>query len=194
MEAIDNQPISDGANRTGAVISRMDADENRMDAAVGRTNAATINNIAIINAQSIYIEGPSPYTRDHGQYVLVFQEALKAVATNTEVLPGTLRVLLYVLAIVESDNCFAVEVRDIAANTGYSIDTVERALKQLIQMCIICKKAGTRERSIYELSNKMLNPRMGLRKDTRKIRMDDLPELRAPDAVTPLIAAPIIDF
>ena len=54
-------------------------------------------------------------------------------------------------------------------------------------MHVICKKEGARNRSLYELSDKILNPRFAFKGNTRKLRKDDMPILLEPGTSAPLI-------
>lgn len=187
MNSIDSQDIGHANNRTGALEYRIRADENRTNAPNKRAGApnVVINNMAQINIQNIVYADRSSY--NNGHFIPVFQDAIRAIACNSSVKPGTRRVLDYILGTVDENNCFYEELSDIASNLGCSEDTVERAIKQLVSMHVICKKEGARDRSLYELSDKILNPRFAFKGNTRKLRKDDMPILLDPGAVVPLI-------
>lgn len=152
--------------------------------ASGNSTGVTIN-LAQINIQTIVYADSSSY--NNGHFTPVFQDAILAIACNPDVKPGTRRVLEYILGTVDENNCFNEELTDIANHLGCSEDTVERAIKQLVSMHIICKKEGARDRSLYELSDKILNPRFAFKGNTRKLRKDAMPVLLAPGTEAPLI-------
>lgn len=187
MNSIDSQDIGHANNRTGALEYRILAEENRMNAPDKRTGAPNVvfTNLAQINIQNVVYADRSSY--NNGHFIPVFQDAIRAIACNSSVKPGTRRVLDYILGTVDENNCFYEELSDIASNLGCSEDTVERAIKQLVSMHVICKKEGARDRSLYELSDKILNPRFAFKGNTRKLRKDDMPILLDPGAEVPLI-------
>lgn len=187
MSNIDFQGIDHINNRNVALESRNPAEGTRTDEQEIRTDApnVVINNMAQINIQHIVYSDRSSY--NNGHFIPVFQDAIRAIACNRYVKPGTRRVLDYILGTVDENNCFYEELTDIANNLSCSEDTVERALKQLVAMHIICKKEGARDRSLYELSDKILNPRFAFKGNTRKLRKDDMPVLLDPGAAAPLI-------
>ena len=187
MNSIDFQDIGHANNRTVAPEYRIPAEENRTNAPDKRTAApnVVITNLAQINIQNVVYADRSSY--NNGHFIPVFQDAIRAIACNQSVKPGTRRVLDYILGTVDENNCFYEELVDIANNLGCSEDTVERAIKQLISMHVICKKEGARDRSLYELSDKILNPRIAFKGNTRKLRKNDMPILLAPGTSAPLI-------
>lgn len=150
----------------------------------GTSNDVVIN-LAQINIQNIVYADRSSY--NNGHFIPVFQDAIRALACNQNVKPGTRRVLDYIIGTVDENNCFYEELGDIAKNLGCSDDTVERAIKQLVSMHIICKKEGARDRSLYELSDKILNPRFAYKGNTRKLRKDNMPILLDPKTSALLI-------
>lgn len=196
MNSFDSQEVECNASRTVAPENRILADEIRTCAPENRTAAPNviINNLAQINIQNVVYADRSSY--NNGHFIPVFQDAIRAIACNPFVKPGTLRVLDYILGTVDENNCFFQELADIASSIGCSEDTVERAIKQLVSMHVICKKEGARDRSLYELSDKILNPRLAFKGNTRKLRKDDMPVLLTPETVAPLIPSPHdnIDF
>lgn len=187
MESAEFQMVDTATNRTDALEPRNLADGNRTNAPDERTGAphVVITNLAQINIQNIVYTDRSSY--NNGHFIPVFQDAIRAIACNPDVKPGTLRILDYILGTVDENNCFYEELSDIANNLGCSEDTVERAIKQLVSMHVICKKEGARDRSLYELSDKILNPRFAFKGNTRKLRKDAMPILLDPGAVVPLI-------
>ena len=187
MNSIDSQDIGYADIRTVAPEYRIPAEENRTNAPEKRNDApnVVITNLAQINIQKVVYADRSSY--NNGHFIPVFQDAIRAIACNPDVKPGTRRVLDYILGTVDENNCFYEELADIANNLGCSEDTVERAIKQLVSMHIICKKEGARDRSLYELSDKILNPRFAFKGNTRKLRKDDMPILLEPGTSAPLI-------
>ena len=188
MKTADYQDSGNGLLRSDAETTRSTALKKRSNAADIRSDAQPTNvvvNLAQINFNTVVVSNTFSYK--NGAFIPVFQDAMRAFACNADVKPGTRRVLEYILGTVDENNCFSEELMDIADNLGCSVDTVERGLSQLIQMQIICKKAGARNRSRYELSDKILNPRMGFKGNTRKLSKNDLPLLLEPKEGTPLI-------
>jgi len=195
MENTEYQLLKDENNRNAAEICRNAAVEKSNAAEISRNAADSIRseaeakrvfvNMAQINVQAVVL--PQSATYKNGPFIPVFQDALKAFACNEEVKPGTRRVLEYILGSVDENNCFSEELCDIATNLRCSEDTVERAIKQLVAMHIICKKAGARDRSIYELSDKNLNPRLAFKGNTKNLRKEILPILLEPNGLVPLL-------
>ena len=188
MKKVELQRVGDGDCRSRAAEYRSDAAEYRNDAE-GDCNAAAkpgaVVNMAQININNIVVSNTAIYR--NGPFIPVFQDAIRAIACNTEVKPGTRRVLDYILGTVDENNCFNYGITDMASNLGCSVDTVERAMIQLVKMNIVCKKEGSRERSVYELSNKILNPRIAKKGNTRQLLKTDLPVLLDPTNGNPLI-------
>ena len=188
MKHIDYQDSGNNVIRNDAETTRNTALESRSNAADIRSDAQPTNvvvNLAQININNVVVSNTFSYK--NGAFIPVFQDAIRAFACNQEVKPGTRRVLEYILGTVDENNCFSEEINDIADNVGCSVDTVERGLSQLIQMQIICKKAGARNRSRYVLSDKILNPRMGFKGNTKKLCKNELPLLLDPQNGNPLI-------
>lgn len=187
MKNIESQDIGHADIRTVAPEYRIPAEENRTNAPDKRNDAPNVvfANLAQINIQNVVYSDRSSY--NNGRFIPVFQDAIRAIACNPSVKPGTRRVLDYIIGTVDENNCFYEELADIAINLGCSEDTVERAIKQLISMQVICKKEGARDRSLYELSDKILNPRIAFKGNTRKLRKEDMPILLEPGTSAPLI-------
>ena len=162
--------------------SRMGAAENRMDAATSRTGADI--NVAIINVGNLVINSPGPKSGYfNGRFIPVFQDPLLAITCNKNVKPGTLRVLLYLISVVDDNNCISESVQSIANHLCISDDTVRRALTQLLQMQVICRKSDTGDRlDVYELTDKIMNPRLAYKGNTKLLNKAQLPNLLAPDS------------
>jgi len=191
VENIDFQQFSNRENRMDAEICRTDAAKYRTDAELRRMDAGElkanviVNKIETINVQAIVVDDQSGY--HNGAFIPVFQDAILAIARNDAIKSGTLRVLCFILGTVDEKNRFVVEIKDIALYLKISDDTVSRAIKQLIEMNIICRVEGARDRSRYVLSDKILNPRVAYKGNTRKLNKDNLPILLVPGGKNPLI-------
>ncbi len=190
MKNTENQHNIEADNRRGADECRIDAGAIRTLAETTRIEAETtvsnvVVNLAQINISNIVVSNTASYK--NGSFLPVFQDAMRAIACNPHVKPGTRRVLEYLLGTVDEKNCFSENLTDIADHLSCSIDTVERAIAQLIDMHVVCKIAGARGRSTYELSDKILNPRVGFKGNTRELRKESLPELLTPQNRAPLI-------
>ena len=187
MEVFENQVDDSRERRMDAANSRTDADENRMDAANSRTDAAAnvTYNVAYINVQNITIPnevaGHKGYSNGH--FLPVFQDAFCAIACNTQIKAGTIRILMYLLSIVDENNRIMGSTKTIAKHLGLSGDTVRRAISQLVSMQIICRISDTFHQNIYELTDKIINPRLAYKGNTRKLNKKSLPLLLSPEYV-----------
>lgn len=198
MKTIDCKQFEIVDSRIDAEIPRIDAVDYRNDAADSRKHADASkvvinNNLAQININAIVLDSGSYH---NGHFIPVFQDAIIAIACDSSVKSGTLRVLFYILGKVDEHNNICLEVADIVNSLATSDDTVYRAIKQLTDMQVICRKAGARARSLYTLSDKILNPRVAYKGNTRKLKKDSLPLLLTPDGEHPLIPSdfPSPDF
>lgn len=168
-------------SRKFADETRKTADETCKTAGETRKTAGkskvVINNISVsvVNINAIRVENHGSY--HNGAFIPVFQSAIQAIACDQNIKNRTIRILLYIIGNVDENNCFCSSIKNIAVVLNCSEDTVERAIKQLISMNIICRKEESRERSLYELSDKVLNPRVAFKGNTRKLCLDGLPLL-----------------
>lgn len=180
MKNADNQAYILERGRMGAAIRRTGAAENCRDAATSRIGADI--NVAIINVGNIVINSPGLKNGYYnGRFIPVFQDALLAIVCNENVKPGTIRVMNYLMSVVDEKNCITESVQTIANHLHISDDTVRRALSQLIQMQVLCRKSDTGDRcDVYALSDKLMNPRLAYKGNTRLLNKDFLPPLLSP--------------
>ena len=75
--------------------------------------------ICQINIDSLKVSGKESYI--NGEFIPIFSDILKALAKE-KINAATLRVLLYILAIADKNNCVLIDVDDIASHTdlGYT--------------------------------------------------------------------------
>ena len=156
------------------------------------TNVTT--NIAQVNI----VLDPSQGVYQNGMFIPVFQDALMEVAKLTTLKGATLRVLLYILSCVDEKNNINVTMAEISSELGCSYSSVNRAITVLEDMNIICRHKGDRRGRKFELTTKLVNPRLAYRGNTRYLRKEGLPLLLKPDGDTPLIpevvAIPALEF
>ena len=123
----------------------------------------------------------------NGFYVLVFQSELDALIQNRDVTLSDLRVLFYLIAHVDNSNCITVTVKDISIELHLSHVSVYRALATLINMQLICERADRRNGRKYELTTKLVNPRLAFWGTSTKLNKNATPPILAPDGLTPLL-------
>lgn len=152
-----------------------------------------VTNIAQVNI----VLDTSPYGYHNGDFIPVFQDALYEVAKLPTLNGQTIRVLLLILSCVDDKNSINLTITEIANELGCSYSSVYRAIRDLETMNIICHKGDRRGRK-YELTSKLVNPRLAYRGNTRKLKKDHLPILFQTDGITPLlpdsVVVPDIEF
>lgn len=128
---------------------------------------------------------------NNGPFVAVFQVELGAVAESKELKLNDFRVLLFMMASVDSSNCIITSVEMISRRLDCAPQSVYRALRKLEKMHILCHHR-TIDRGInkYELLN-MINPRLAYHGNTRKLMKQCLPLITKEDGKTPLIGGEI---
>lgn len=129
--------------------------------------------------------------KGNGNYIPVFQDALKAIAREKSISGATKDVLLYILSITELDNRVSINVKNISEELGRNPATVYEAIKTLLKMNILCNKTNSRS---YQVSLELvdsINPRLAFRGITTKFNKNTLPELLKSDGKTPLIPGAI---
>ena len=142
--------------------------------------SSTIN-IAQVNI----LLDPTRSSYTNGMFIPVFQGALGEIA-KLNLKGDTLRVLLLILANIDEKNNICLSLKDIAEDLKCSLSSVYRAIRELETMQIICHK-GDRHGKRYELSSKLVNPRLAYRGNTRYLRKESLPLLLTPDGQKPLL-------
>lgn len=140
-------------------------------------------NIAQLN---IYVSDRVLPHVNNGYYTLVFQEELDAIVRNEKVSGSTFRVLGFLIAHVDNKNFITVSSKELAGALHYSPPTIYRALDSLIKMQLICKAPG-RGGNRYELTSKLLNPRLAYYGNSQKLIKAGAPIIMCPDGNTPLI-------
>ena len=129
---------------------------------------------------------------NNGPFVAVFQVELGAVAESKELKLNDLRVLLFMMASVDSSNCIITSVEMISRRLDCATQSVYRALRKLEKMHILChQKTIDRGINKYELTLNMINPRLAYHGNTRKLMKQCLPLITKEDGKTPLISGEI---
>lgn len=129
---------------------------------------------------------------NNGPFVAVFQLELGAVAESKELKLNDLRVLLYMMACVDSTNCIITSVDIMSQRLDCARQSVYRALRKLEKMHLLCHHQ-TIDRGLhkYELSLSMINPRLAYHGNTRKLVKEVLPLITKEDGKTSLIGGQI---
>lgn len=149
----------------------------------------TVNNNYGTQIAQIQIITGHQSNYENGHFLAVFQLELAALAEGTDLKLTDYRILLMMMAYVDNYNCISISTKGIAARLGCAISTVYRTLQKLESMKIICLKSDTIDRDIrkYELSQRLINPRLAYHGNTKHLRKNRLPLLTKPDGVTPLL-------
>ena len=151
-----------------------------------------INNIAQIN---IVVADKGLY--NNGDFIPVFTQEYEAILSNEKITDKTARILGILICNVDSNNRITTSIRDVAKELKCNESTVYRALKILERMQIICH-SGNKHGRKYELSTKLMNPRLAFYGNTRRLVKEQLPLLMTPDGETPLLPnvcmIPAVDF
>lgn len=140
-----------------------------------------INNIAEIN-----IVIAERGIHNNGDFIPVFTREYEAILSNDKMTDKTARILGILICNVDNNNRITTSIQEIAEELKCNNSTVYRALKTLEEMQIICR-SGDRHGGKYELSTKLMNPRLAFYGNTRKLIKDKLPLLMRPDGKTPLL-------
>lgn len=143
--------------------------------------------ICQINIDSLKVSGKESYI--NGEFIPIFSDILKALAKE-KINAATLRVLLYILAIADKNNCVLIDVDDIASHTDLGYTAIYGAIGGLIKMNILGQQESRKKRKKkgrYILNLYVLNPQIGYRGNTRKINKHLAPAILKKDGISPLI-------
>lgn len=143
--------------------------------------------ICQINIESLKVSGKERYI--NGEFIPLFSDLLKALAKE-KINAATLRVLLYILAIADKNNCVLIDVDDIASHTDLGYTAIYGAVGGLIKMNILGQNESHKKRKKkgkYILNLYVLNPQIGYRGNTRKINKHLAPAILKKDGISPLI-------
>lgn len=180
MKDIDYQQHDGIEYRTDADINRTDADKNCTDADKNRTNADV--RIIQINVNKLFFAESFHEGYNNGPFIPIFQDALKVIACDKAVKPGTKTVLMYLLACVDEKNNICTQLQDIARDLNCSVDTVTRAIQQLITMQVLCRRNACGVRTqMYGFTDKIINPRLAVKGNMRRLKKSPLPSIRSAD-------------
>ena len=126
---------------------------------------------------------------ENGYYMAVFQRELAALVQDTDLKLNDYRILLLMMAYVDNNNCITISVKEITACLGCVKSTVYRTLQKLERMRIICLRSSTIDKDFrkYELSQRLINPRLAYYGNTQQLRKHNLPFILKADGVTPLL-------
>jgi len=122
----------------------------------------------------------------NGYYSLVFHRELDGISRLKDFGEGDYRVLLHIISHVDKDNRITVNANEICNALPVSLTTVYRAIHKLIKMRLICK-SQTDDKRVYELTNKLINPRLTLYGNSLRFIKSVAPTLLLPDGETPLL-------
>lgn len=135
-------------------------------------------NISTIVINNIFIPGQGRY--GNGDFVAAFCEPLGMIAQCSEFHGSDLRLLLYLMSKLTRQLCFSsVTFQEIQTNLHMSESTARRTVKNLIRCNILCQ--STDAGKLYRLSDKLINPRVAVHGNTKKVNKKDMPILYAPD-------------
>lgn len=140
-----------------------------------------------INITEIKVSGYERYS--NGEFIPIFVDVLKGLAKDCSIKPTTLRVLLFVLTIVDKNNYVHININEIAENMRLGKTSVYNAIGSLITMNILCDDTNHRSKvkGKFKLNIYVLNPRVGYRGNTRKINKNLAPAIMTGDGKTPLL-------
>lgn len=138
------------------------------------TNRVTIASICI---QNIFLDGAGHYA--NGDFVVAFCDALVAIAKCPDFHESTLRVLLFLMGRTSKQLCLGATFEDIMKELSMSEASTRRAIKTLTLSQIICKKTDGGA-NLYRLSDKLLNPRVAVHGNTKKLNKREMPPLLTP--------------
>ena len=126
---------------------------------------------------------------ENGTFLTVFQRELAALVETKEMKLNDYRILLLMMANVDNNNCITISIKGITSILDCNISSVYRTLQKLERMRIICLKGSTIDRDFrkYELSQRLINPRLAYFGNTLELRKHNLPYLTHSDGVTPLL-------
>ena len=147
-----------------------------------------VNNIAQLTI--IY---ENQYSYNNGEFSVVFNKEFDAIACSKDITQTDLRVLIHMVTNMDRNNRITVTIDEVASSTHCSRSSIYRALNKLVNMQIICQKAGSSHEKLFELSSKLINPRLAFHGNSRKLKKHILPELLSPDGKTGLIPGTVLE-
>lgn len=161
-----------------------------------RTNEKEMENLIIrqVSITEIKVSGQEQYT--NGDFIPMFIDVLQGIAKDDKIKPTTLRVLLYILTIVDKNNDVHIDITDISEQLGLGKTSVYQAIGHLISMNILCHDPNhkTKRKGKFKLNLYVLNPRVAYRGNTRKINKYLAPVILSSDGETPLLPSPKNEF
>ena len=144
----------------------------------GDTNIAQLN---------IFVAERAMPWAHNGYYTLVFQRELDAIMRDKLMVDSQKIILMFLVAHVDNRNTIMIGVKEISDALGYSLVTVYRALDALIKMRLICRLGGRQGSRKYELTSKLLNPRLAFYGNSQKLIKSEVPTILCPDGKTPIL-------
>lgn len=147
-----------------------------------------------INITEIKVSGHECYS--NGEFIPMFIDVLQGLAIDSNMKPTTLRVLLFILTIVDKNNYVHIDINDITEQMGLGKTSVYKAIGSLITMNVLCHDPSHRSKmkGKFKLNLYVLNPRVGYRGNTRKINKNLAPVIMNLDGKTPLLPSPKNEF
>ena len=134
-------------------------------------------NVGVININNIFITSPANYK--NGNFVAVFCPELKAISCCPNLHPATFRVLNYLLASIIEGNKLEVSLDKMKQELPLSPATIWRALKDLTEANILCRIEGA-PHNRYTFTDRLINPRLAIRGNTRQLNKDAMPSIMLP--------------
>ena len=154
--------------------------------------------ISKFSITSIEVSGHEHYA--NGDFIPLFVDVLQAIALDVSMSPTTLRVLLYILTIVDRNNYVNIDTQAIAYLLQIGKTSVYKAINQLVAMNVLCQDdtqepyLRAKKRGKFKLNLYVMNPRVGYRGNTRKINKNLAPSIMHPDGITPLLQSTKDEF
>ena len=147
-----------------------------------------------INITEIKVSGHEGYS--NGEFIPMFIDVLQGLAKDSNMKPTTLRVLLFILTIVDKNNYVHIDINDITEQIGLGKTSVYKAIGSLITMNVLCHDPNRRSKmkGKVKLNLYVLNPRVGYRGNTRKINKNLAPVIMNTDGETPLLPSTKNEF
>ena len=128
----------------------------------------------------------------NGDYIPIFQDALRAIACERSITGIAKDILLYLLSITDMNNHVIIDQQGIADLLKCNLSTVYRSISALKKMRILCQDDNSRSYLVSSKLIKMINPRLAYRGRITKINKNALPELLDSEGKSPLIPGTIV--
>lgn len=134
--------------------------------------------IAQICVNNIYISGRGHY--GNGDFIACFCDALLGIAKCKDFHANTLRVLLFMLGSMTKKPYLGLSFIDIKEGLGMADTSLRRAIEILVNSHILCSTSEGHA-NIYRLSEAIINPRVAIHGNTKKLNKKGMPKLLRPN-------------